>query len=60
MSPPARNTSFTTILQQVGALGAVLLVAASCAVGPDYQRPQSEVPAAWEGVAPPALSLIHI
>ncbi len=56
MSPPDRNTSFTTILQQVGALGAVLLVAVSCAVGPDYQRPQTEVPAAWEGVAPPVPS----
>ncbi|HVO85475.1 MAG TPA: efflux transporter outer membrane subunit [Syntrophobacteria bacterium] len=56
MSPPDRNWSVSKILQQVGALGAALLVAAGCAVGPDYQRPQSEVPAAWEGVAPPAPS----
>jgi multidrug efflux system outer membrane protein len=56
MSPRDRSKSFTKLLRQIGLLGVVSLVAASCAVGPDYQRPQTEVPAAWEGVAAPTPS----
>lgn len=56
MSPRDRQTSFTKMVQGMGALGAVLLVVAGCAVGPDYQRPQTEVPLGWEGVTPPTPS----
>jgi outer membrane protein, multidrug efflux system len=56
MSPRDRSTSFAKILQSMGAWGAVLLVVAGCAVGPDYERPQTEVPPAWEGVTPPTPS----
>ena len=56
MSPRDRNTSFAKILERMGALGAVLLLVAGCAVGPDYQRPETEVSSAWEGVTSPTPS----
>lgn len=56
MSPRDRIRSGTEIMRGIALMGAVCLVVAGCAVGPDYQRPQTEVPAAWEGVAPPTPS----
>jgi len=53
MSPRDRNTCRKAIMRRIARMGAVCLVVAGCAVGPDYQRPQTEVPSAWEGVTPP-------
>jgi multidrug efflux system outer membrane protein len=35
-----------------GAAGAMALTLASCAVGPDYQRPPTEVPPQWQPASP--------
>jgi multidrug efflux system outer membrane protein len=56
MSPRDRSRSFAELLRQIGLVCVVFPLAASCAVGPDYVPPQTEVPAAWEGVTPPAPS----
>ena len=36
--------------------GAIFLLAAACAVGPDYVPPQTGVPATWTGVTTPSVS----
>ncbi len=50
--PAAPKSSRSYILAL--AAGIVLIVLSGCAVGPDFQRPQTEVPAGWAGPLPEA------
>jgi NodT family efflux transporter outer membrane factor (OMF) lipoprotein len=40
------------LLKLQAAIAMITAVAASCAVGPDYHRPQADVPSAWQPDAP--------
>lgn len=39
---------------------ACLFLVASCTVGPDFQKPETAVPAAWQGVDAPAASPVSV